>query len=57
MQVKLIKSLNGATSKQKSNARSLKLSKIGDIVSLDINNVVVLGRLKVIMHLVKMENK
>ena len=53
--VTLIKSLIGALPKQKATAASLGLHKIGDS-SVQKDDAVLAGKVKVISHLVKVEN-
>ena len=53
--VTLIKSLIGAKPNQKATAKSLGLSKIGDSIVHE-DNAVLAGKIKVISHLVKVEN-
>ena len=53
--VTLIKSLIGALPKQKATAVSLGLHKIGDS-SVQKDDAVLAGKVKVISHLVKVEN-
>lgn len=54
VKVVLVHSLIGATPKQKANAESLGLRKIGQSVE-HANDAVLAGKLKVIGHLVKVE--
>ena len=53
--VTLIKSLIGAKPNQKATAKSLGLAKIGDSIVHE-DNAVLAGKIKVISHLVKVEN-
>ena len=53
--VTLTKSLIGATPNQKATAKSLGLTKIGDSI-VHQDNAVLAGKIKVISHLVKVEN-
>ena len=53
--VTLIKSLIGAKPNQKATAKSLGLNKIGDSIVHE-DNAVLAGKVKVISHLVKVEN-
>ncbi len=53
--VTLVKSLIGAKPNQKATAQSLGLSKIGDSIVHE-DNAVLAGKVKVIAHLVKVEN-
>ena len=53
--VTLTKSLIGAKPNQKATAKSLGLSKIGDFIVHE-DNAVLAGKVKVISHLVKVEN-
>ena len=53
--VTLVKSLIGAKPNQKATAKSLGLSKIGDSIVHE-DNAVLAGKIKVISHLVKVEN-
>ena len=53
--VTLIKSLIGAKPNQKATAKSLGLEKIGDSIVHEDNGVLA-GKVKVISHLVKVEN-
>ena len=53
--VTLVKSLIGAKPNQKATAKSLGLNKIGDIIVHE-DNAVLAGKVKVISHLVKVEN-
>ena len=53
--VTLIKSLIGAKPNQKATAKSLGLNKIGDYIVHE-DNAVLAGKIKVISHLVKVEN-
>ena len=53
--VTLIKSLIGAKPNQKATAKSLGLNKIGDSIVHE-DNAVLAGKIKVISHLVKVEN-
>ena len=55
LKIQLVKSLNGRSEKQIATANSLGLRKIGDsIVCKD--DAVLAGKIKVIAHLVKVEN-
>ena len=53
--VTLTKSLIGAKPNQKATAKSLGLTKIGDFIVHE-DNAVLAGKVKVISHLVKVEN-
>ena len=53
--VTLIKSLIGSKPNQKATAKSLGLAKIGDSIVHE-DNAVLAGKIKVISHLVKVEN-
>ena len=53
--VTLVKSLIGTKPNQKATAKSLGLVKIGDSI-LHEDNAVLAGKIKVISHLVKVEN-
>ena len=53
--VTLVKSTIGAMPKQKATAKSLGLNKIGDFI-IHEDNAVLAGKVKVISHLVKVEN-
>ena len=53
--VTLVKSLIGAKPNQKATAKSLGLNKIGDYIVHE-DNAVLAGKIKVISHLVKVEN-
>ena len=53
--VTLVKSTIGAMPKQKATAKSLGLVKIGDFI-IHEDNAVLAGKVKVISHLVKVEN-
>ena len=53
--VTLIKSLIGAKPNQKATAKSLGLTKIGDSIVHE-DNAVLAGKIKVISHIVKVEN-
>ena len=53
--VTLVKSLIGAKPNQKATAKSLGLNKIGDLIVHE-DNAVLAGKVKVISHLVKVEN-
>ena len=53
--VTLVKSTIGAKPAQKATAKSLGLNKIGDFI-LHEDNAVLAGKVKVIAHLVKVEN-
>ena len=53
--VTLVKSLIGAKPNQKATASSLGLNKIGDSIVHE-DNAVLAGKVKVISHLVKVEN-
>ena len=55
VKVTLIKSLIGAKPNQKATAKSLGLAKIGDSIVHE-DNAVLAGKIKVISHLVKVEN-
>ena len=54
--VTLVKSLIGALPKQKATANSLGLNKVGDSI-LHEDNAVLAGKIKVISHLVSVENE
>ena len=53
--VTLIKSLIGSKPNQRATAKSLGLAKIGDSIVHE-DNAVLAGKIKVISHLVKVEN-
>ena len=53
--VTLVKSTIGAMPKKKATAKSLGLNKIGDFI-IHEDNAVLAGKVKVISHLVKVEN-
>ena len=53
--VTLVKSLIGSKPNQKATAKSLGLLKIGDSIVHE-DNAVLAGKIKVISHLVKVEN-
>ena len=53
--VTLIKSLIGSKPNQRATAKSLGLTKIGDSIVHE-DNAVLAGKIKVISHLVKVEN-
>ena len=53
--VTLVKSLIGTKPNQKATAKSLGLNKIGDYIVHE-DNAVLAGKIKVISHLVKVEN-
>ena len=53
--VTLVKSTIGALPNQKATAKSLGLIKIGDFI-IHEDNAVLAGKVKVISHLVKVEN-
>ena len=53
--VTLVKSTIGALPNQKATAKSLGLIKIGDFI-IHEDNAVLAGKVKVIAHLVKVEN-
>ena len=53
--VTLVKSLIGTKPNQKATAKSLGLAKIGDSI-VHQDNAVLAGKIKVISHLVKVEN-
>ena len=53
--VTLVKSLIGSKPNQKATAKSLGLVKIGDFIVHE-DNAVLAGKIKVISHLVKVEN-
>ena len=53
--VTLVKSLIGSKPNQKATAKSLGLSKIGDSI-VHTDDAVLAGKIKVIAHLVKVEN-
>lgn len=55
MKIVLVRSLNSVTRKQRDNARSLGLNKIGDVLEFDMKNPSAYGRFNVIKHLVKTE--
>ena len=55
VKVTLVKSLIACTPKQKATAASLGFRKIGDSV-VHVNDAVLAGKLKVISHIVKVEN-
>ena len=51
----LVKSLIGAKPNQKATAKSLGLNRVGDSIVHE-DNAVLAGKIKVISHLVKVEN-
>ncbi len=53
--VTLVKSIIGALPNQKATAKSLGLNKIGDFI-IHEDNAVLAGKVRVISHLVKVEN-
>ena len=53
--VTLVKSLIGAKPNQKATAKSLGLNKIGDVI-VHNDDAILAGKVKVISHLVKVEN-
>ena len=53
--VTLVKSLIGSKPNQRATAKSLGLTKIGDSIVHE-DNAVLAGKIKVISHLVKVEN-
>jgi large subunit ribosomal protein L30 len=53
--VTLVKSLIGSKPNQRATAKSLGLNKIGDSIVHE-DNAVLAGKIKVISHLVKVEN-
>ncbi len=53
--VTLVKSTIGALPNQKATAKSLGLNKIGDFI-IHEDNAVLAGKVKIISHLVKVEN-
>ena len=53
--VTLVKSLIGSKPNQRATAKSLGLAKIGDSIVHE-DNAVLAGKIKVISHLVKVEN-
>ena len=53
--VTLVKSTIGALPNQKATAKSLGLNKIGDFI-IHEDNAVLAGKVRVIAHLVKVEN-
>ena len=53
--VTLVKSIIGAKPAQKATAASLGLNKIGDVI-IHEDNAVLAGKVKVIAHLVQVEN-
>ena len=53
--VTLVKSLIGAITNQKANAKSLGLRKIGDSIVCN-DDAVLAGKVRVLAHLVKVEN-
>ena len=53
--VTLVKSTIGALPNQKATAKSLGLTKLGDFIVHE-DNAVLAGKVKVISHLVKVEN-
>ena len=53
--VSLVKSLIGAKPNQKATAKSLGLVKIGDSIVHE-DNAILAGKIRVISHLVKIEN-
>lgn len=55
IKITLTKSLIGSTPNQKATAKSLGLAKVGDTTEQN-NDASVLGKVKVVSHLVKVEN-
>lgn len=55
IKITLTGSLIGETPKQKATAKSLGLSKIGD-TTVQNNDASVLGKVKILSHLIKVEN-
>lgn len=55
IKITLTKSLIGSTPNQKATAKSLGLNKISDVTEQN-NDASVLGKVKVLAHLVKVEN-
>ena len=55
IKITLTGSLIGSSTKQKAVAKSLGLTKIGD-VTVQKNDASVLGKVKIIAHLIKVEN-
>ncbi|MBS6447814.1 MAG: 50S ribosomal protein L30 [Clostridiales bacterium] len=55
IKITLTGSLIGSSPKQKAVAKSLGLTKIGD-VTVQKNDASVLGKVKIIAHLIKVEN-
>ncbi len=55
IKVTLVHSLIGGSPKQKATAKSLGLNKIGDS-TVQNNDASVLGKVKIVSHLVKVEN-
>lgn len=55
IKITLTKSLIGSTPNQKATAKSLGLNKIGDVTEQN-NDACVLGKVKILSHLVKVEN-
>ena len=53
--VTLVKSVIGALPNQKATAKSLGLNKIGDFI-IHEDNAVLAGKVRVLSHLVKVEN-
>ncbi len=51
------KSSIGSTQKQKDNLRSLRLKKIGDFIEIDSQDSSLIGRLKIVKHLVSVKEK
>ena len=55
VKVTLVKSIIGSKPNQKATAKSLGLNRVGDSI-LHEDNAVLAGKVKVISHLVKVEN-
>lgn len=55
IKITLVRSLIGESPKQKATVKALGLSKIGDS-TIQNNDASVLGKLKIVSHLVKVEN-
>ena len=55
VKITLVRSLIGGSPKQKATAKALGLVKIGD-TTVQNNDASVLGKVKVVSHLVKVEN-
>ena len=55
VKITLVRSLIGGSPKQKATAKALGLNKIGD-TTVQNNDASVLGKVKIVSHLVKVEN-